>query len=89
MEVICLESAALYQLVDKVVEHIREKNDVEEDKWLSPEEAMRKLRITSKTTLQKLRDNDDIRFSQPTPKKLLYDRDSIDDYLERNARNAS
>ena len=53
MQVICLESAALYQLVDKVVERIKEKKDVIEDKWISPEEAMRVLRITSKTTLQK------------------------------------
>ena len=40
MQVICLESAALYQLVDKVVERIKEKKDAVQDKWISPEEAM-------------------------------------------------
>tara|TARA_R110002096_G_scaffold429949_1_gene643324 strand:+ start:4411 stop:4680 length:270 start_codon:yes stop_codon:yes gene_type:complete len=89
MQVICLESAALYQLVDKVVERIKEKKDVIEDKWISPEEAMRVLRITSKTTLQKLRDNAKVRFSQPTAKKVLYDRDSLHEYLERHSKNAS
>lgn len=90
MQVICLESAALYQLVDKVVERIKgKKADTTLDKWLLPEEAMRILRITSKTTLQKLRDNDEIRFSQPTAKKVLYDRDSLYEYLDRNAKNAS
>ncbi|TYA75065.1 helix-turn-helix domain-containing protein [Seonamhaeicola marinus] len=89
MQVICLESEALYQLVDKVVERIKEKKEVVQDKWLSPKEAMDILRITSKTTLQNLRDKDEIRFSQPTAKKVLYDRDSLYDYLERNAQNAS
>ena len=87
MEVICLESAALYQLVDKVVERIRDTKDVVEDKWISPEEAMRILRISSNTTLQKLRDTAEIRFSQPTAKKVLYDRDSLLDYLERHAKD--
>ena len=89
MQVICLESEALYQLVDKVVERIKEKKEVIQDKWLSPQEAMDVLRITSKTTLQKLRDNAEIRFSQPTAKKVLYDRDSLHEYLDRNAKNAS
>jgi len=89
MEVICLESAALYQLVDKVVERIKEKKDAVHDKWISPEEAMQVLRITSKTTLQKLRDNAEVRFSQPTAKKVLYDRDSLHEYLDRHSKNAS
>lgn len=89
MQVICLESEALYQLVDKVVERIKEKKNAVEDKWLSPTEAMSLLHITSKTTLQKLRDNAEIRFSQPTAKKVLYDRDSLYEYLDRNAKNAS
>ena len=87
MEVICLESAALYQLVDKVVERIRDTKDVVEDKWISPEEAMRILRISSNTTLQKLRDTAEIRFSQPTAKKVLYDRDTLLDYLERHTKD--
>lgn len=89
MQVICLESEALYQLVDKVVERIKDKKAVVQDKWLSPKEAMDILRITSKTTLQKLRDNAEIRFTQPTTKKVLYDRDSLHEYLDRNAKNAS
>ena len=87
--VICLESAALYQLVDKVVERIKDKKQVAEDKWLSPEEAMHILRITSKTTLQKLRDNEEIRIAKLSAKKVLYNRDSLYAYLERNAQQAS
>jgi len=48
-------------------------------------QAMRMLRITSKTTLQKFRDEGKIRFSQPEKKIILYDTDSINEYLNANA----
>lgn len=51
MEVICLEDDAFYALIEKVVERIKEKNNLKSDKWISGEEAMRRLNITSKTTL--------------------------------------
>ena len=86
MEVICLEEEAFYALVEQVVQRIKEKQNIKEDKWISGEEAMQKLRITSKTTLQKLRDEGKIRFSQPEKKLILYDVDSIYEYLEKNAR---
>jgi len=87
MEVICLEDAAFYALLDKVVERIKEQHNIKEDKWISGQEAMQKLRISSKTTLQKLRDEGKIRFSQPEKKIILYDSDSIQSYLEQNARD--
>ncbi len=86
MEVICLEDNAFYALIDKVVERIKEKNNVAQHKWISGEEAMQKLRITSKTTLQKLRDEGKIEFSQPKKKIILYNASSVDAYLEKHAR---
>ena len=86
MQVICLEDRALYQLIEQVVERIKEKNNIKEDRWISGEEAMSKLRITSKTTLQKLRDTGVIRFSQPERKIILYDRVSIDNYLNKHSK---
>lgn len=47
------------------------------NKWIDGEEAMQVLRIKSKTTLQKLRDEGKIRFSQPEKKIILYVRDSF------------
>ncbi len=87
MEVICLEDKAFYALIEQVVQRIKERESITEDKWINGEEAMRKLRITSKTTLQKLRDDGAIRFSQPEKKLILYDTDSINQYLEKHARN--
>lgn len=87
MQVICLEDAAFYDLIDKVIQHVKGQKNITEDKWISGEESMMMLRITSKTTLQKLRDEGKIRFSQPEKKMILYDRDSILAYLEKHAKN--
>jgi hypothetical protein len=86
MQVICLQDEAFYALIEQVVLRIREKKTISDDKWISGEEAMKKLRITSKTTLQKLRDEGKIRFSQPAKKIILYDVDSINDYLDKHSR---
>lgn len=87
MEVICLQDTAFYALVEQVVNRLKKDHGIEHDKWIADEEAMRLLKIKSKTTLQSLRDEGKIRFSQPQKKIILYDRDSINEYLEKNARN--
>jgi len=86
MEVICLQDEAFYALIDQVVSRIKDKEKITAVKWISGEETMKLLRITSKTTLQKLRDEGKVRFSQPEKKIILYDRESIEDYLNKNAR---
>jgi len=48
---------------------------------------MRELRIKSTTTLQKLRNEGKIRFSQPQKKIILYDRGSINEYIEKHAHD--
>lgn len=73
MQVICLQDEAFYALIDDVVARINAQKPISEDRWIAGDEAMRKLRITSKTTLQKLRDEGKIRFSQPEKKMILYD----------------
>ncbi|MCF0049533.1 helix-turn-helix domain-containing protein [Dyadobacter sp. LJ53] len=87
MEVICINDTAFYALIEKVVERVLSKQSSVPDKWISGSEAMQKLRITSKTTLQKLRDEGSIRFTQPEKKIILYDADSIEQYLNRYSRD--
>ena len=84
MEVICLESEAFYELVDQVVDRLMEQRE-EKPRWISGEEAMAMLRITSKTTLQKLKNEGHIGFSQPMKKLILYDRKSILAYLDQHS----
>lgn len=86
MQVICLQDDALYKLIDELAERIKATENIKEDKWLSPEEAMQKLRIKSKTTLQRMRDEGLIRYTQPEKKYILYDSASLDAYLEKHVR---
>ena len=87
MQVICLEEPAFYALIEEVVKRLKAiEQKKQEEKWISGDEVMKLLNIKSKTTLQLLRDNGEIRFSQPQRKIILYDRTSIDAYLEKHAR---
>ncbi|MBK6484048.1 MAG: hypothetical protein IPG01_13170 [Chitinophagaceae bacterium] len=40
MEVICLENEAFYALIEEIVQRLKEKNNIIEDKWISGEEAL-------------------------------------------------
>lgn len=86
MNVVTLSDEAFHHILDKMIEQVKAKLPQQPDKWIDGQEAMRMLRITSKTTLQKFRDEGKIRFSQPEKKILLYDRDSIIAFIEKNAR---
>ena len=86
MEVICLETKALYSLIDEVVSRVRKKDSAKQDKWIQTLEVMELLGVKSKTTLQKLRDEGKIRYSQPFRKIILYDRESILEYLDSHAK---
>ncbi len=87
MEVICLEEPAFYSLLEEVVERLRLTQGGDKEKWINDEQAMVMLNIKSRTTLQKLRDEGKIRYSQPQKKIILYDRTSIDEYLEQHAHD--
>lgn len=87
MEVICLQDEALYMLIDRVVQRIKESENIKENKWITTVETMDLLGIKSKTTLQKLRDTGKIRFSQDSKKVILYDRDSVIEYIEKHVKN--
>ena len=86
MEVICLQEEAFYQLVEQVIDRLKEKQKITQDKWISPERAMEILNIKSKTTLQKLRDEGSVMFTQPQKKIILYDYDSIMKYLNKHSK---
>ena len=87
LNVICLESEAFYALVDNVINRIKAESGLAIDNWIDEHEAMALLRISSKTTLQKYRDERRIKFTQPSRKVILYDRESIFQYLDKNAIN--
>lgn len=85
MNVICLEDDAFYKLVEEVVARLADKKVNKVAKWISAKEAMSLLGITSTTTLQSFRDKGKIRYSKVTEKNILYDVDSINEYLDENS----
>ena len=87
MQVICLQDEAFYQLVEEVVARVQEKQAAPLERWVGTEDCMQILKIKSKTTLQALRDNGEIRFTQPQTKIILYDRDSLYKYLEKHVKD--
>lgn len=87
MQVICIEDEAFYKLVEQVATRLLAEQPNKMDKWVTEETAMDLLKIKSKTTLQKWRDEGRIRYTQPEKKIILYDTDSINDFLDRHAKN--
>jgi hypothetical protein len=73
MEVICMNEDAFYALLDKVMNRLKDKEVPREDKWITSDEAMKRLRISSKTTLLRLKNEGKIRFTQPKKKLLLFE----------------
>lgn len=88
MEVICLQDEALEYLIVEVADRIKEKRSIKEDRWVSPERAMEILNIKSKTTLQKMRDEGSITYTQPQKKIILYDYFSIMEYLDKSSKKS-
>lgn len=86
MNVICLHDEAFYQLVEDVIARVQTKQAPQE-RWVDGEQAMQLLKIKAKSTLQQLRDEGKIRFSQPQKRVILYDRVSLEEYIERHAKN--
>lgn len=87
MSLIAIDERSFAELYDLVVDIKAQLGAKPNDKWIDGSEAMQVLRIKSKTTLAKLRAEGKIRYSQPEPKIILYDRGSIEAYLEKSARN--
>lgn len=87
MEVVCLQSEALYLLIEEVVGKLKEKHNIRYQEWITGEEAMQLMHIKSLTTLQRYRDEGRIKYSQPDKKIILYSRTSILEFLEKHAKN--
>ena len=85
MQVISIEEQSFYQLLDKVITEMEQKFGKKEDEWIHETNAMKLLGIRSKTSMQRLRDHDMIKFTQPSRKIILYHKPSLLEYLESHA----
>ncbi len=85
MQVISIEEQSFYQLLDTVLAEMEEKFGKKEEEWIHETNAMKLLGIKSKTSMQRLRDHDLIRFTQPSRKIILYYKPSLLEYLDAHA----
>jgi hypothetical protein len=85
MQIITMESEAFYELVEQVVSRIGNKQP---HRWIAESEAMQLLGIKSKSHLWKLRTECKVEFFQDEdhPKLIMYDRESLERYLENNSK---
>lgn len=86
MKIICLESEAFKALVSEVATQLKREFLHELDPWIDEKEAMDMLRISSKTTFQKYRDDGNIDYRRLSPKQLIYRRQSILDFIESSSK---
>ncbi|MCF0072447.1 helix-turn-helix domain-containing protein [Dyadobacter sp. CY261] len=88
MNVITITEEAFFELVEQVVRRLQGQENTTKPRWISDTEAMELLGIKSKSTLQQFRDSGSITFSKVRHKVILYDRQSIEHYISRQAHNA-
>lgn len=83
---IVLESEAYKRLINDFMEIALEVGkNLNSNDWINEEEAKQLLGISSKSTLQRFRDEDKVKFSMVTPKNIQYSKKSILDYIESKA----
>ncbi|MEO8174939.1 MAG: helix-turn-helix domain-containing protein [Sediminibacterium sp.] len=85
MNMIMIDEDSLIDLVARVIEHFNSRQQQSNRKWLTPKETEKLLNI-KRVSLYKLRVSGKIRYSQPQKHVILYDAESIESYLEENAK---
>ncbi len=86
MNMIMIDEDSLIDLVAKVIDHFSLLENSSNKKWLTPHETEKLLNI-KRVSLYKLRVTGKIRYTQPQKHVILYDADSINCYLEENAKD--
>ena len=90
MNLICLDYAGIKQLAKEVADKlVKEAYGSEDNLWIDEKEAMHLLRINSKTTFQKYRDEGKFSFSRLSTKLILYNKRSILDFIESNSTSTT
>lgn len=82
-----MDEEVYYDLKEGLLLRLKMMNQVNDDPWVSADEAMKILNISSQTTLKKFCDQDWIRVSKITEKLVLYHRPSILDFIEKHINN--
>lgn len=83
---ILLDPLQLEMLADILYTRIEKRLSAYQDKWLDLSQVKALLRVSSSSTIQDLRDSGQLRFSKINSRTILYDRDSVLEYIERHIK---
>lgn len=83
---ICMDEEVYYDLKEGLIVRLMQMHQVDHEPWITAEEAMSLLRISSQTTLKKFCDQGHIRVSKITEKIVLYNRPSILEFIDKNEK---
>ena len=81
-----MDEQVYYDLIEGLVDRIKTINHVEQSPWINVDKALEMLSLTSQTTLKKFCDQGYIEVSKPSEKIVLYNRDSILQFLKKNVK---
>lgn len=80
---IILKEDNYQRVLDKTLEYLEEKISPSHPRWVTPDQAMKMLNI-GVSTLQKLRNEGKVVYSKISNKNIMYEYQSILDFLEEN-----
>jgi hypothetical protein len=82
-EFIIIDSEAYYKLLQETIEYVKHHTKPQESYWMTPEQVKALLNIGT-STLQKLRNNGQIVYTQISKKTIHYERKSVMEYLQKH-----
>jgi len=85
IQIIQIDTFTFFQIIKQLKSLLEEKENPK--KWLTLRETKILLGIKSSTTILKLKNEGKLRYCNLTSKKILYDYDSIMEYLKSNAED--
>jgi len=85
MQFVMMDTAALDKLIHEVVSTVTKKMKIKPEDWIDEVEARDLLGVSSKSTMQRFRDEDRITYSAVTKKNIMYSRASILWYMKKKS----
>lgn len=82
-----LDALQIEIIADLIMTRLEKRLSLNQDKWLDLDQVKSMLHISSSTTIQDLRDKGLIRFSKINARTILYDKESILEYIEQRVKN--
>ena len=87
-KIICFEEQSIKLLVSEVLDQVKKEKVIKQDHWIDEKEAMELLKIKSKNTFQKYRDEGEgIDYRKISAKHILYRRSSILNFIENSPKS--